>query len=145
MAANSIGPIAPAETRDAELSRRFTITIELLEAIARNRVLLVDLSAEDRARLLQAAGEVYCPEPAERRRLLKAAQRRHKAGRQQRDQNILDESGIRTLRKKPLFTTPSETAPVGLEAHDTNGREVVEPQFCYICKRGYTTIHHFYD
>ena len=63
----------------------------MLEAIASNRVLLAGLSAEDRARLLQAAGQVYCPDPAERRLLLKAAQRRQKAGRRQRDQAVLEE------------------------------------------------------
>jgi hypothetical protein len=29
--------------------------------------------------------------------------------------------------------------------NDPDFREVVEPQNCYICKKNYSTIHHFYD
>jgi NAD(P)-dependent dehydrogenase (short-subunit alcohol dehydrogenase family) len=149
MAANTTAPVAPIGTQGADLSQRFRAAIELLEAVAHNRVLLAELSAEDRARLLQAAGQVYCPEPAERRRLLKAAQHRQKARRRQRDQAVLEESGIRELRRKPVYTTPNLLAPVepGPDAppSDAVSREVVEPRFCYICKRGYSAIHHFYD
>jgi NAD(P)-dependent dehydrogenase (short-subunit alcohol dehydrogenase family) len=109
--------------------------------------LLAELSAQNRARLLQAAGEVYCPEPAERRRLLKAAQHRQKARRRERDQTVLEGSGIRALRKKAVFTTPNVGAPITLKPgeHLSQPREVFEPQFCYICKGGYSAVHHFYD
>src|SRR5438552_1308972 len=107
MPVHTITLLAPIETKDDELPQRFRIVIELLEAVALNRVLLARLSAEDRTRLVQAAGEVYCPEPAERRRLLKAAQHRQKARRRERDHAVLEASGIRKLRKKPVFTTPN--------------------------------------
>jgi NAD(P)-dependent dehydrogenase (short-subunit alcohol dehydrogenase family) len=147
MPAHTITRLAPSETKDGGLSQRFRIAIELLEAVARNRVLLAELSAEDRARLLQAAGEVYCPEPAERRRLLKAAQHRQKARRRERDQAVLEESGIRELRKRPVFTTPNAPAPVAFDQEEVRSgyRNVVERQFCYICKQPYSAIHSFYD
>ena len=149
MAANSISvaELAPPETRSDEVSQRLRDATDLLEAVARDRGLLAWLSAEERTRLVQACGRVYCPEPAERRRLLKAAQRRQKARRRQRDQEILAQSGIRELRSKPVFTTPNETPPVQFEQHEAASapREVIEAQCCYICKRDYSAIHHFYD
>src|SRR5258707_11839698 len=120
MPVHKITVLGPIEAKDDELPRRFRIAIELLEAVARNRVLLAELSAEERARLVKAAGEVYCPEPEERRRLLKAAQHRQKTRHRERDQAVLQESGIRELRKKPVFTTPNVAPPVAFD-HDDVG------------------------
>src|SRR5271169_3952101 len=83
----------PANTKssaDVEpLKKRLQAAAELLEAIAADRALLAELSAEERTRLLQAAGEVFCPDVKERRRLTKAQQRQRKAGKLERDQTRL--------------------------------------------------------
>jgi len=122
---------------------------ELLEAAAKNRALLASLSVEERTRLLKAAGEIYCPDVSERRRLVKAKVRQRKAEKMQRDQGVLNETGIRSLRRKPVFTTPNVFPPENFQQQEVEGdaefREVVEPQNCYICKQDYSTIHHFYD
>jgi NAD(P)-dependent dehydrogenase (short-subunit alcohol dehydrogenase family) len=149
MAANSNALVAPIETGESNLSERLRTALEVLEGIARDRALLAELSSEERTRLLQAAGEVYCPAPADRRRLVRATQHRHKAQRRERDQAVLNQSGIRVLRQKPVFTTPNVIPPVESEPEDVLRepvpREVIEPQCCYICKHDYSTIHHFYD
>ena len=149
MAENSIATRTPSETRITELAQRLKAATDLLEDIARDRVLLAEIAAEDRMRLLRAAGQVYCPEPEARRRLLKAAQRRQRARRRQQDEAIVEQSGIRELRRKPVFTTPNVIAPVESVPDQIRvtaaGREVLEPRFCYICKGGYCAIHHFYD
>jgi NAD(P)-dependent dehydrogenase (short-subunit alcohol dehydrogenase family) len=122
---------------------------ELLEKVADNRALLAELPVKERARLLKAAGDIYCPDVRERRRLVKARSRQRKNEKLQRDQGVLSETGIRTLRRKPVFTTPNLPPPPDIEPQEINGdtdaREVVEPQNCYICKKDYSTIHHFYD
>jgi NAD(P)-dependent dehydrogenase (short-subunit alcohol dehydrogenase family) len=121
----------------------------MLEAAAKNRSLLAILSVEERTRLLAVAGEIYCPDVSERRRLVKARVRQRKAEKLQRDQSKLNETGIRALRRKPVFTTPNVFPPENFEQREVEGaaefREVVEPQNCYICKHDYSTIHHFYD
>ena len=81
---------------------------------------------------------------------LKARQREHKARKLQRDDDVLSQTGIRALRSKPVFVTPNLTPPaVDFEQQEIEGdpdfREVLEPQNCYICKRDYSRIHHFYD
>ncbi len=113
------------------LTKRLQAAAEILEAIAADRTLLAGLSNEERTRLLQAAGDVYCPDVKERRRLTKAKHRRHKAGKLERDQERLNVTGIRTLRRKPVFNTPNALPPALEEQHeveDPDFREVVEPQ-----------------
>src|SRR3954471_14466753 len=137
----------PDSTSDPIASAR--AAAEVLEKLAQDRALLLDLPVEERTRLLKAAGQIYCPDPAQRRQLLKARQRRKKDKRIQSDDRVLNETGIRQLRRKPVFTTPNQLAPAGFEPREDSGdallREVVEPQNCYTCKRDYTAIHHFYD
>ncbi len=130
------------------LKKRLQAAAELLEAIATDRTLLAELSGEERTRLLQAAGEVFCPDVKERRRLTKAQQRKRKAGKVERDQTRLHATGIRELRRKPVFTTPNALPPASVEqqeVEDPDFREVLEPQNCYICKQDYSQVHHFYD
>jgi len=121
---------------------------ELLESVVANRSLLEGLSVQDRTRLLSAAGDVYCPDITERRLRTKAKSRQLRAEKVQRDQDVLAETGIRTLRSKPVFTTPNVFVPEGFEQRDVDDaefREVAEPQHCYICKAKYSQVHHFYD
>ncbi|MEW6306207.1 MAG: SDR family NAD(P)-dependent oxidoreductase [Verrucomicrobiota bacterium] len=138
---------SPESTPDP-LPERLRAAADLLEAVAADRALLASLSNEDRARLMQAAGQVYCPDVNERRRLVKARVRKQKADKRVRDQAVLSETGIRELRRKPVFTTPNALPPSTseqVEVEDPDFREVVEPQNCYICKKDYSQIHHFYD
>jgi NAD(P)-dependent dehydrogenase (short-subunit alcohol dehydrogenase family) len=122
---------------------------ELLERIAGDRALLAHLSLEERTRLLTAAGEIYCPDLKERRRLVKARVKQRKAEKLQRDQAKLHETGIRKLRREKVFMTPNVFPPDNFQQQEVAGdaefREVVEPQNCYICKQDYSAIHHFYD
>jgi NAD(P)-dependent dehydrogenase (short-subunit alcohol dehydrogenase family) len=120
-----------------------------LEAIAADRSALEVLSVEERTRLLTAAGNVFCPDTTERRRYTRAKRRKDKANKISSDQGVLNETGIRTLRSKPVFTTPNVFPPADADEtvvhDDPDFREVVEPQNCYICKTDYRKIHHFYD
>ena len=120
----------------------------LLKEVAGNRALLAELSQEERKELVSAAGEVYNPDMIERRRLVRATERRRKEELIKRDQAKLNSTGIREMRKKPVYMTPNALAPANFEQKDVEEpefREVVDPQNCYICKQDYTSIHHFYD
>ena len=120
----------------------------LLKAIAGNRALMAELSSEERQQLISAAGDVYCPDIVERRRLVRATEKLRKAQMVGRDQATLADTGIRKLRKKPVYTTPNLIPPRDFdqkEVDDPEFREVLEPRNCYTCKQNYTTIHHFYD
>ena len=142
---NSSGAAAAA----AAIAAQLTAAAALLEQAAANRALLAGLTEEERTRLIKAAGDIYCPDVNARRRLVKARVRQRKAEKTERDQTVLNETGIRALRRKPVFTTPNVLPPPAFEqsevTDDPEFREVIEPQNCYICKKNYSTIHHFYD
>jgi len=131
------------------LAAQLKAAAEILEKAAGNRALLAELSEAERTRLLTAAGKIYCPDVAQRRRLVKASAKQRKAEKISRDQSKLNATGIRKLRREKIFMTPNVFSPkdfVQEEVKDNpDFREVVEPQNCYICKQDYSAIHHFYD
>lgn len=140
-----------ADSDEALLARMRTATA-LLESLAADPQLLEQLPAQERGRLHQAVAGVYHPDPVARRVKLKAAHKAYYASKIRVDDAVLDQTGIRALRRKPVFSTPSVFAPLGFEAHDVNTdadaaqpRESIEPQHCYVCKQKYSSIHFFYD
>jgi NAD(P)-dependent dehydrogenase (short-subunit alcohol dehydrogenase family) len=137
---------APLTDADAARVRE---ALEMLERVAADRRLLAALSQEERRRLMHAAGEVFHPDGAERRRLVKARGRLRKAARVSRDESALHETGIRALRRQPVFTTPTTLPPASFETADETRDpatiETHEEQNCYVCKRDYSRLHHFYD
>ena len=88
----------PDKSADDALAARLRAATELLEAVAEDRDLLGTLSEEERARLFRIAGEIHHPDPALRRQQLRARRRRHHAAKVTRDEKVLSETGIRTLR-----------------------------------------------
>src|SRR5262245_23704985 len=157
MATRAHTPITDRDVR--ELSEKLREATELLERIAADRALMAALPAEERRRLIRAAGDVYSPDPAARRRLVKTLGRLKRVEKRRRDEDALAGAGIRVLRRQPVFTTPSAFAPRRFEPHDvgpSEGDEAaarvaeadsarIDERGCYICKRSYTTVHHFYD
>src|SRR6478672_12402119 len=86
---------------------------ELLERIAKDRSVLEHVPGDDRERFLKAVAEVYHPDRVARRRMAKVVDKQRKAARVTRDQGVLQETGIRALRRKPVFTTPNYFPPEG--------------------------------
>lgn len=149
--------ITPAPTplpddADAALLERLRAAAALLESVAADRQLLDQLPADDRQRLHQAVAQVYHPDPVARRIKLKAAEKARHAHKIEAEETVLNQTGIRTLRRKPVFTTPNAFVPEGFLPHDippeadaVQPRESIEPKHCYVCKQKYSTIHFFYD
>jgi NAD(P)-dependent dehydrogenase (short-subunit alcohol dehydrogenase family) len=121
----------------------------LLERIATDRSLLEDVPSEDRERFLTAVANVYHPDRVERRRMAKVLDKHRKAARVTRDQGVLQQTGIRALRRKPVFTTPNYFPPAEGPAkagpYEPEPARATELLHCYVCKSKYTQIHHFYD
>ena len=131
------------------LAERVRAAAELLETIVADRALLAEVPTEERKRLLQAAGQVSRPDAVDRRQLVKATKRQRKAAKVKRAESVLTSTGIRKLRRDPAINTPNYFPPADFEQRDVDDdpefREVVESQNCYVCKRDYETVHHFYD
>ncbi len=142
-------PFTPAEIEAA---------IKVLEAIAGDRGALAHVEPRDvRLRLLEAAGRVSLPNRAEQRKLAKAFRRKQAGEVRAADEALLDATGIRALRRAPVFVTPEPQALVegapraALPSHLARrsdvegGPEVQEPRKCYVCKASFTRLHFFYD
>jgi NAD(P)-dependent dehydrogenase (short-subunit alcohol dehydrogenase family) len=132
------------------LLQRVRSATELLESINADRRLLDELPSEDRERLHLAVAQVYDPDPVARRRRVKAAERQRHAAAAERTGSVLDQTGIRMLRRQPVLTTPNFYPPENLEQREGDGhkvefQEAAELLHCYVCKQKYSAIHFFYD
>ena len=126
--------VSAPEEAILEQLRRMTL---VLEELAGDWTLFERLLPDERDRLRRAIARAHEPDRAIRRK--RARNRRADALR--RDDLALHETGIRALRRRPVFTTPNVFLPeqLGELAHATG------PRVCYTCKAAYARIHHFYD
>ena len=139
----------PINPNDPAVLERVREATELLETFGADRQLLSDMPFEVRKRLLTAVTRVFNPSPSARRNMVKASKRRWKADRAETKNAIKQDVGIRVLRRQPVFTTPNVFPPKELhdsyKPEDEEATELPESQHCYVCKKHYTTLHHFYD
>jgi len=138
----------PQETEDRSILERFRAAADLLEKIVADRAFLADIPEADRNRLLNAAGRVSRPDALGRRQLLKVVKRKKRAEKVQREESVLASTGIRKLRREPVFITSPNIYPPKSSELLTSGEplfETEEPRKCYVCKKEFSTVHHFYD
>jgi NAD(P)-dependent dehydrogenase (short-subunit alcohol dehydrogenase family) len=127
------------------MADRLRAATELLETVARDPSALRVLTDAERHRLVNAAGDVFAPDVEVRRQRLKARRKQARADRRDREEDVLAGTGIRALRAKPVFTTPNVFPPEGFVQEDVDEEHVADLQHCYVCKRKFTKVHHFYD
>ncbi len=144
----------PQETKSNSLAERLRAAADLLETIVADRSLLADIPEADRNRLLNAAGRVSRPDALGRRQLLKVVKRKKRAEKVERAESVLAATGIRKLRRQPVFITSPNIYPPKSDELLTNGEprsndepvpETEDPRKCYVCKKEFSTVHHFYD
>ncbi len=152
--ANNPDPTSAADPQ--QLLHDVNAATALLSRLNQDRGLLVLVPPEERHRFLDAVAQVFNPDARSRRAMVKASARERKKAAAQRDDQVLHETGIRALRRQPVFTTPNvyrlndprdaaATDPSPDHDPSTAQREAAVPQHCYICKQKFTTVHHFYD
>ena len=138
----------PQETENKSILERFRAAADLLEKIVADRSFLAEIPEADRNRLLNAAGRVSRPDALGRRQLLKVVKRKKRAEKVQREESVLAATGIRKLRREPVFITSPNIYPPKSSELLTSGEplfETEEPRKCYVCKKEFSTVHHFYD
>jgi NAD(P)-dependent dehydrogenase (short-subunit alcohol dehydrogenase family) len=136
------------ETGSDSLAERLRAAADILEQIVADRALLADIPEADRNRLLNAAGRISRPDALSRRQLLKVVKRKKRTEKVQREENVLAATGIRKLRREPVFITSPNVFPPKSDELLTNGEshpETEDPRVCYVCKDKFLAVHHFYD
>jgi NAD(P)-dependent dehydrogenase (short-subunit alcohol dehydrogenase family) len=137
--------------------------IELLESLAADPPTLAGIEDELRVRLATAAGVLSRPDRYLRKAMNKALLRGRRQARRDAERAVLEQRGIRALRREPVFRTPLPLPEMPLDAplrddggepdawaaaearRDEPPRRAVSAQHCYICKADYHELHHFYD
>ena len=141
--------------------------IAVLEYLGEDLRRLAELPEEVRIRLVSAGGQLSRPDRYSRKQLGKVLARQRVAAKREADRAVLDQTGIRVLRKEPVFRTPLPRprdleldAPVRDEegevdawaaaeaAREKPAQEAARVQtarMCYVCKTEFHELHHFYD
>jgi len=113
--------------------------IDWLERIAGDRQLLDSLPIKDRQRLHRAIAALTAIDPQAKRKRQKAI----KAEGVRKAESVLNDTGIRALRRRPIVTTPNVFPPANPEPSTAPLPPV--DRVCYVCKQSYSQLHHFYD
>jgi len=132
-----------ATTAAPPLAEQVRAATDLLEKLAADWGVLDQLPADLRERLHRAAAGLSEPNHRARRRRAKAAARESRAQSILRQDATLNETGIRTLRRRPLVTTPNVFPPEHQESQPADG--AAGERHCYVCKSKYSQVHVFYD
>jgi len=143
--------------------------IALLEELGADLRKLAEIEESLRIRLVTAAGQLSRPDRYSRKALGKELARARVRARREADRAILDRTGIRTLRREPVFRTPLPRPDMALDSRgddelpdawaeaeanrpapgDQDARNdtprVTAPRLCYVCKTQFHELHHFYD
>ena len=134
-----------SHSKAPDLAERVRAAAELLESLADHWSDLDVLPDEDRERFSRALAHLFAPDASTRRYRAKAARRRRRADATSREEAVLDRAGIRLLRKVPTVNTPNVFPPEVDPATQPDPTETSLQQHCYVCRRPYTGMHHFYD
>jgi len=133
---------APKKTITPEQARAAT---DLLEAVVEDRSLLTSLDEPTRRSLLVAAGRVAKPIRHELQAFTKALRRERHAERLKVDRMARDNTPIRVARQQAVFVPPPMNAALPSGEPMRTGPTLETSRHCYVCKREYRTLHHFYD
>jgi len=126
---------------DTKQSETIQQCIDTLKQLLNDTDQLFDLPEEQRVELMMAAGKLSRPSKSEADRRRKDAKKAAKRKQQERDKHARKETGIRSAREDAVFV-----APKFLELPKQTEKKILESaRNCYVCRKEYKVLHHFYD
>lgn len=118
--------------------------ISVLEHLLHNGDQLVHLSEEQLIKLMKAAGQITRPDKAEIKKRNKSVRVARKQVEQITNRKARAATSIRSARTSSVFEAPKQIAAHQIDSQ-AEKRYLTSPQNCYVCKKEYTEVHHFYD
>ncbi len=118
--------------------------ISVLEHLLQNGDQLVHLSKEQFLRMMKAAGQITRPDKAEIYKRNKSVKVARKQAESTHNRNARAATSIRSARTSTVFEAPAQVA-LPVSSALTEKKFLLTEQNCYVCKKLYTEIHHFYD
>ena len=114
--------------------------IHVLELLLENSEALAHLSEEKRIALMKAAGKLTRPDRHELKKRNKSVEKVKKKSIVINDRKARAKAGIRVARIATVFEAPK------MIGEKPTGKKVLSsPRNCYVCKKEFTEVHHFYD
>ena len=113
--------------------------ISILNELLQDTNQLFELPEDKRIALMKAAGSLTRPNREEFDKRRKDAKKAAKRKQQEKDKHARKQTGIRSAREATIFIAPSFEQP------DEKDLKLESPRNCYVCKKEYDTLHHFYD
>lgn len=152
---DSAGRSSPGEPSDLTAEQMLAAT-DVLNRIVQDRSQLLKLTREQQDQLLRAAGQASHPGRSAKRKLVRAGRKQRRGEiqqRKQRDEAVLEQTGIRRRQKisqrKLASAPPNPSEPLMPPAANLQPdqflAELESPRNCYICKRDFHRLHFFYD
>ncbi len=132
------------EQKEKLTAQEIDTCISVLEHLLHNGDQLVHLSEEQLLKLMKAAGQITRPDKGEIKKRNKSVKVARKQEEITQNRKARAATSIRSARISSVFEAPKQiAAPLS----DSMGekRFLSSPQNCYVCKKPYTEIHHFYD
>ena len=133
-----------------ELAHKSTITSEeinrciaVLAQLNTDTNQIFDIPKEQRTALIKEAGMFSRPDREEFSRRKKDGKLAAKRKQEKKDRTARKETGIRSAREASVFVAPKLLALNELASKEQ--RKLETPQNCYVCKKEYIDMHHFYD
>lgn len=127
--------------KEKDQSKEIQNCIDTLNTLLENTDQLFDLPEAQRVDLMMAAGKLSRPNKEEADKRRKNAKKAAKRKQQERDKHARKETGIRSARASDVFI-----APKFLELPKIQDKITLESaRNCYVCRKEYTELHHFYD
>jgi len=120
--------------------------ISVLEHLLQNGDQLIHLSPEQFLKLMKAAGQITRPDKAEIYKRNKSVKVARRQGEIADNRKARAATSIRSARTSSVFEAPVQIALSASENASPNKKHfLVSEQNCYVCKKPYIEIHHFYD
>ena len=118
--------------------------ISLLEDLVENSEQLVCLSRQEKRKLFTAAGKIARPsvEEKKKRQIDEKIAKSRKLSKA--DRIARANTGIRHARLNDVYSAPKELQMDRIESSE-NSEKLSSLRNCYVCKKEFTTLHHFYD
>ncbi len=134
---------ATAEKSSPFSPKQIEQCIAILEALNEDTNLIFEIPKDQRLALIMAAGLFSRPSREEFLRRKKEAKKAEKRKIVQKDKTARRGTGIRSAREAAIFIAPKM---INGEAIATSPIvELESPRECYVCKKSYQQLHHFYD
>jgi len=118
--------------------------ISVLEKLLENSDQLIHLPEEQRIKLMKVAGQITRPDRDEIKKRNKGVKLAKRQEITEINRKTRAASSIRSARTARVFEAPSQISIP--ESAATKGKHfLTSERNCYVCKKKYTEIHHFYD